>query len=238
DYHNIYITSFIGFSMAQVTARMKVKGKHYEILVDLDEALKLRLGKGDIISTLKSTAVYYDMKKGSSVSNVDLTDAFGTTDLYKIATKIITSGEVQKTQEFRDTERENRIKQVIALIIKNAVDQNGRPYTEERLKRAIEESHYSFDSRPAEQQMSAVVEKLKTIIPIKIETKRIKLTIPAQYTGAVYGIVKQYQESEEWLSNGSLASIINIPAGMQIDFYEKLNHITHGAVQSEDLGEK
>ena len=224
--------------MAQVTARMKVKGKHYEILVDLDEALKVRTGKGDIISALKSTAVYYDMKKGTSASNADLTDAFGTTDLYQIATKIVTSGEVQKNQEFRDAEKEARIKQVIHLIIRNAVDQNGRPYTEERLKRAIEESHYSFDNRPAEQQMAAVIEKLKTIIPIKIETKRIKLTIPAQHTGAVYGLLKDYKESEDWLSNGSLAVIINIPAGMQIDFYEKLNHITHGSVQSEEVIQK
>lgn len=224
--------------MAQVTARMKVKGKHYEILVDLDDALKIRVGKGDIVSALKSTNVYYDMNKGTSASNADLMDAFGTTDLYQIATKIITSGEVQKTQEFRDNERENKIKQVINLIMRNAVDQHGRPYTEERLRRAIEESHYSFDNKPAEQQMPVVVEKLKTIIPIKIETKRIKLSIPAQYTGAVYGLLKDYKESEDWQENGSLQVIMNIPAGMQIDFYDKLNHITHGAVQSEELTEK
>ena len=61
--------------MSQVTARMKVKGKHYEILVDLDEALKLKAGKGNIVSALKSRAVYYDMNKGTAASNADLTDA-------------------------------------------------------------------------------------------------------------------------------------------------------------------
>src|SRR3989344_7204650 len=224
--------------MAQVTARIKVKGKHYEILVDLDEALKVKAGKGDIMSALKSTAVYADLKKGNKTPSADLIDAFGTQELYEIAKKIIASGEVQKTQESREAERENKMKQVINLILRNAVDQNGRPYTEERIKRAIEESHYSFDNRPAEQQMQLVVEKLKTIIPIRIETKKIKLTIPAQYTGQVYGLLKEYKEKEEWLANGSLQAIINIPAGMQLDFYDKLNNIIHGAVQSEEIIEK
>lgn len=224
--------------MAQVTARIKIKGKHYEILVDLDEALKIKAGKGDIVYAVKSPHVYNDMKKGNTAPAADLTDAFGTTELYEIAKKIISSGEVQKNQEFRDTERENRVKQIVSLIIRNAVDQNGRPYTEDRLKRAIEELHYNFDNRPAEQQMPLLVEKLKTIIPIRIETKKIKIIIPAQYTGQVYGLLKDYKESEEWLQNGSLKAILNIPAGMQIDFYDKLNNITHGAVQSEEIIEK
>jgi ribosome maturation protein SDO1 len=81
------------------------------------------------------------------------------------------------------------------------------------------------------------MEKLKTIIPIKLDTKCIKLTIPAQYTGQVYGLLKDFKESEDWLANGSLQATLNIPAGMQLDFYDKLNAITHGAVHSEELKE-
>ncbi len=224
--------------MTQVTARIKVKGKHYEILVDLDEALKFKAGKGDIAKALVTPNVFSDMKKGLHSSKADLIDAFGTDNADTIAQKIIISGEVQKTQEFRDSERDAKIKQVINLIIKNAVDQHNRPYTEERLKRAIEEVHYSFDNRPPEQQMPILLEKLKSVIPIKLETKRIKIIIPAQYTGQVYSMLKEYKETEDWLANGSLQAILNIPAGMQIDFYDKLNSITHGAVQSEDLPEK
>ena len=221
--------------MPNVAARMKSKGKTYEISVDLDEALKLKSGKGDIMSALDSPNIYYDIKKGTLASNSDLMDAFGTNDIYEIAKKIIMSGEVQKTQEFRDSERENKIKQVIALIIKNAFDQHGRPYTEERIKRAIDEVHYSFDNRPAEQQLPDLINKLKEVIPIKMETKKVKITIPAQYTGQVYGLLKDYKESEEWLPNGSLEAVLNIPAGMQIDFYDKLNSITHGTIQSQEL---
>jgi len=224
--------------MAKVTARIKAKGKPFEIHVDLDEALAVRQGKGNIMSAIDVPKIFSDIKKGTTASNADLIDAFGTTDVYQIATQIITKGEVQKTQEFRDTEKENRIKQVVNLVIKNAVDQNGRPYTEDRIKRAIEEVHYNIDNRPADQQLVPLVEALKNAIPIKVEVKKIKLVIPAQYTGNVYGLLKDYKESEDWLANGSLSAIINIPAGMSLDFFDKLNNITHGAVQSEEIVEK
>src|SRR3990167_8559387 len=124
--------------MAKVTARAKVKGKHFEIEVDLDEALKVKSGKGDITRALEFPRIFTDMKKGNVAKENDLVECFGTKDAYQIATKIITNGEVQKTQEVREGEREAKIKRVIDLLLKNAVDQNGRPYTEERIKRAIE----------------------------------------------------------------------------------------------------
>ncbi len=221
--------------MPSVEARINVKGKHFEISVDLDEALKVKNNQGSVQSALQSKGIFYEIKKGTIASTKDLTEAFGTTDVYEIAKHIIQKGEVQKTQEFRDEQREMRVKQVIALILKNASDQHGRPYTEERLKSAIKEVHYSFDSRPVEKQMLELVEKLKEVIPIKIQVKRIKVTVPAQYTGQVYGLLQENKESEEWLSNGSLQVILNVPSGLLIDFYDKLNSKTHGAIHAEEL---
>ncbi len=221
--------------MPDVEARIKIKGKHYEIMVDLDEALKIKSGKGDINIAFRGQGIFYDVKKATQASKDDLTDAFGTTDTYQIAKKIILSGEVQKTQDFRDEEREKKIKQVVNLILRNATDQHGRPYTEERIKTALKEIHYSFDNRSIEKQMQEVVDKLKTIIPIKIETKKVRLTIPARFTGQIYGLLQENKESENWLANGDLQVVLNIPAGLILDFYDKINSVTHGAARSEEL---
>src|SRR3989338_587533 len=221
--------------MANVEARIKINGKQFEISVDLDEALKVRADKGNVSVALNSPSIYTDVKKGNVASNAELDGAFDTTDIYVIAERIMKKGEIQKYQDFRDSEREKRVKQVLDLILRNAVDQNGRPYTEERIRRAIDEVHFNFDNRPAEQQMNELVPKLASVIPIKIETKRIKLIIPARFSAQVYGMLKDYKESEEWLSNGDLQAIMNIPSGLQIDFYDKLNSVTHGAVVSEDM---
>src|SRR3989344_664677 len=221
--------------MPNVEARVRIKGKHYEINVDLDEALKVKNGEGDVMLALQSLNIYYDLKKGTVASKLDLKEAFGTTDVYEVAEKIILSGEVQKTQEYRDEEREKKIKQVVSLIVRNASDQHGRPYTEERIRTAIHEVHYSFDNRPVERQMNDIIGKLKEILPIKIETKKIKLKVPARFTGQAYGMLLEYKESEEWLSNGDLEVVMNIPAGLIIDFYDKINSVTHGAVQSSEM---
>ena len=58
--------------MAKVTARIKINNKHFEIHVDLDEALKVKAGKGDIMAALDVPTVYADMKKGQGASNVDI----------------------------------------------------------------------------------------------------------------------------------------------------------------------
>lgn len=221
--------------MATVEARIKLKGKHFEISVDLDEALKVRAGNGNVSAALNSPAIYTDATRGLAASKAELENAFETTDVYAIAEQIMKKGEIQKNQEFRDAEREKRVKQVVDLILRNAVDQHGRPYTADRIRRAIQEVHFNFDNRPAEQQMPELITKLATVIPIKVETKKIKLKIPARFSGQVYGILKDYKESEEWLPNGDLQVVMNIPSGMQIDFYDKLNSITHGAVISEEM---
>lgn len=221
--------------MATVEARIKVKGKQFEISVDLDEALKVKAGKGNVSAALNMPAIYTDVKKGNAASKDELNAFFDTDNVLVIAEMIMKKGEIQKNQEFRDAEREKKIKQVIDLILRNAVDQHGRPYTEERIRKAIGEVHFNFDNRPAEQQMPELITKLATVIPIKVETKKIKLTIPARYSAQVYGMLKDYKESEEWLGNGDLQVVMNIPSGLQIDFYDKLNSVTHGAVVSEEI---
>ncbi|MEK6847454.1 MAG: ribosome assembly factor SBDS [Nanoarchaeota archaeon] len=221
--------------MAVVEARLKVKGKQFEISVNLDEALKVRAGTGNVAAALNAPAIYTDATRGLAASKAELEYAFDTSDVYKIAEQIMKKGEIQKNQEFREAEREKRIKQVVDLVLRNAVDQHGRPYTEERIRRAIQEVHFNFDNRPAEMQMPELVQKLATVLPIRVETKRVKLKIPARFSGQVYGLLKDYKESEEWLSNGDLQVVMNIPSGMQIDFYDKLNAITHGAVMSEEV---
>ncbi len=227
--------SKILLNMATVEARIKVKGKQFEISVDLDEALKVKAGKGNVSAALNMPAIYTDAKKGNAASKDELNAFFDTDDVLVIAEMIMKKGEIQKNQEFRDAEREKKIKQVIDLILRNAVDQHGRPYTEERIRKAIGEVHFNFDNRPAEQQMPELIAKLATVIPIKVETKKIKLTIPARYSAQVYGMLKDYKESEEWLANGDLQVVMNIPSGLQIDFYDKLNSVTHGAVVSQEV---
>ena len=225
--------------MTQTTARIKQAGKHFEIVVDLDKALKFKKGISSAVDFLDVDTIFTDSKKGLKASEKDLTSAFATSDVNTIASKIVKNGEVLLTQEHRDEERENKLKQVIDFLSRNATDpKTGHPHTAERLKSALEQAQVNIKNVPVEAQIKEIIEKISVILPIRLQTKRVKILVPSIHTGKAYGIFNQYKESEEWLSNGDLEVIVNIPSGLLMDFYDKLNSITHGAAATEELKEK
>jgi ribosome maturation protein SDO1 len=165
-----------------------------------------------------------------------LTAAFGSTDVFACATRIIQKGEIVLPKDFRDEQQDNKRKQVVDFLVKNASDaRSGRPFTPQVIENALNSSGASIDNKPVDQQISKIIEALKPILPIKIETKKIKITLPAIYTGKAYGLFNEYKEKEDWLNNGDLQVTINLPVGLQMDFYDKLNAITHGAALSQEV---
>ena len=217
------------------TARIKKAGKRFEIIVDLDNAMKLKKGEISSIS-IEGDSIFSDSKKGQRASPSDLKEAFGTEDINEIANIIIKEGEVLTTQEYRDEEQEKKFKQIVDFLVTNAINpQTNNPHTPERIKSALEEAHVNIKKVPVENQINEIVEIINKVIPLKIETKKIKITVPAVHTGKAYGIVNQYKEGEKWKDDGSLEVIVNIPAGIVIDFYDKLNSVTHGSALTEEI---
>lgn len=223
--------------MTDTIARLKSGKLTFETMVDLDSAVKMKRGeKVDISEVIRDTAVYTDQKKGMRAGQDELENVFETTDLNTIVERIVKKGTLEVTQEFRDEEVENKKRQIIEFLRKNAVDpRTGRPYTPDILESALKEAGARIDNKPADKQIPGVLEALTKIIPIKIETKKIKIKIPAQHTGRAYGIVQEYKEKEEWMNDGSLEVIINIPVGMQSEFYDRLNSVTHGSAITSEL---
>ena len=223
--------------MSETTARIKKGGLHFEVLVDLDEALKFKKGESDYLS-VGGDKVFEDIKRGDIASKNDLEIAFGTTDPLEIAKEIVKHGELQMDQAHRDGDREKKVKQVVDFLSKNAVDaRTGNPITPDRIKSALEQAHIAIKNTPVDSQIQEILDKLSVIIPIKIETKRIRITIPAIQTGKAYGLVSQYKEKETWKNDGSLEVVVKIPAGITLDFYDKLNSMTHGSALTEEIKE-
>jgi len=224
--------------MTQTTARIKKAGKSFEIIVDLEKAMKYKKGESKAVDFLELDKIFSDSKKGFAASSSDMKSSFGTEDVYEIAGRIAKEGEILLTQEFRDEEKEKREKQVIDFLSRNSIDsRTGNPHTPERIKSAIEQAHVDIKNIPIDRQINEIIQKINTIIPIKISVKKIKITIPAIHTGKTYGIINPYKEKENWLSDGSLECTVNVPAGMVMDFYDKLNSVTHGSALTQEIKE-
>lgn len=224
--------------MTQTTAKLRQGSKHFEVMVDMEKALAFKKGDASSEDFLEVDTIFTDSKKGNVASNSDLEEAFKTIDVNQIAQKIVKNGELNVTQEHRSGEQEKKFKQVVDFLVRNAVDpQTGNPHTAERIQNAINESNVNIKNMPVENQINDILTELSKVLPIKIETKRVKIVIPAIHTGKAYGVVNQYKEKEAWLENGDLEVIVNVPSGAIMDFYDQLNGVTHGSAVTEEIKE-
>ncbi|TFF85385.1 MAG: ribosome assembly factor SBDS [Promethearchaeota archaeon] len=247
-----------------IIGRLENSGRTFEMLMDPEKAweakkyireeINKRLKEGKKRSRLtpkeiindpnitlelifESFIVFEDLKRGKKATDGDMEVVFGTTDGKEIGGHILLDGDIQWTRSQREEEREKKLKQIINIISKNAINpQNNKPHPPERIEKAIEEADVKIDlMRNAEEQVDDVVKKIRTIIPIKMEQIEMAVKIPTSYTAKGYNIVAQFAQikKEEWQSDGSWVSVISMPAGLQMELLDKLNKLTHGRVQTK-----
>jgi len=228
-------------SLDDAVIENKKKGEeHFEVLVDPYAAADLIDGKEiDVVQSLAIDAVFKDSKKGTHASEESLQKNFGTEDIAEITKQIILKGDIQLTTEQRSIMQKNKRNRIVETIAKNAMDPKTKaPHPRQRIELAMEQAGAHVDPfKPVSEQVKAIIELLRPIIPISMENIRISVKIPAEQIGRAYGTVRNFGtlEREDWQSDGSWVGIIKLPAGMQTDFYDKLNDVTKGNVSTKIL---
>lgn len=228
-------------------ARLKVAGHNLEIVIDADVAIEYKtalrarkekdmaeVGEPDLRDVLKSEEIFYDAQKGQLASENFLLEEFNTAEPLKIAERILMNGEIQLTAEHRKRIMDNKRKQIIEIIHRHAIDPTtGLPHPVSRIERMLEGVHFKIDQyRRAEDQVDDAMHQLKPIIPIKFDTKQIEAKIYGEFAHNVYGVLKQYKVLHEaWNSDGSLTMLFEVPAGIRVEFIDKINEMTHGNVE-------
>jgi len=226
-------------SSKKVIAKYSLNGEEFEIFVDADLAYEYITGKrSDPLSVLEVDEIFKDANKGERQSREKIEKAFNTTDLAKIVAIILKNGNVPITTEQRNKLLEEKKRQIIAIISRNSIDpRTNAPLPMQRVENAMEQAKVSIDPfKSASDQVDQIVKKISTIIPIKFAVAKVEVTVPASYASRVYSLLKQYGlKSEKWLNDGSLSAIVEFPAGLQSEFYDKLNGLTQGNVETKLL---
>ena len=223
-----------------VIARLKKGEEHFEVLVDPYAAADLIDGKEiDIIQILAIDTIFKDSKKGTHAPEEAIKEKFGTDDVAEVAKQIVLNGDIQLTTEQRHKMQKNKKNRIIETISRNAMDPKTKaPHPRQRIELAMDEAGVHVDPfKPVSEQVKTIIEALRPLIPISMEHVRISVKIPPEHIGKAYGVARNYGtlEREEWQSDGSWIGIIKIPAGMQTDFYDKLNDVTKGNVSTKLL---
>ena len=225
--------------MADVTiVRYSHEGEKFEILVKPDPALDYKLGKKkDLSGVLVSDDVYTDSGKGTKPSSEKLSKAFNTEDQNEIAKIILQKGDLNLTTDQRRKMVEEKKKQIVTFIVKTYVDPKTHlPHPPLRIEQAMKDSRVSIEpQKNVDEQVKDIVEKLRSIIPLKSENLQLEITIPAQYASQSYAVLKSVGslKNEEWQNNGSLKAILEIPAAARPSVIDRLGSITKGSASVE-----
>ena len=226
-----------------VIARLKTHGQNFEVLVDCNNAIALREGKSiDMKDVLAASKIFTDAKKGLEASEHAMQQIFQTIEAEEVAKQIIKKGDMQLSAEYRNKIRENKRKQIINIIHRNGVDPKTHlPHPVTRIENAFEEAKFHVDEfLSVQQQVQEVLKKLQPILPIKFEVKELAVKIGPEYAGKAYATVKNYGTilREEWQNSGYYVAVIEMPGGLESEFYEKINDICHGDVEVKVLKTK
>jgi ribosome maturation protein SDO1 len=222
---------------SSILAHIEILGERYELLVDPDLAYMYKQGqKKDLNNILVVEEVFKNARKGERCKSSELQKAFGTTDIMEITKRIFEKGEVQLTTEQKRKMLEEKKKQIITILARECIDpRTGAPHTQMRLENAIEESRVHIDAfKDANMQIEEVVKALRLLLPLKFEHVRIAVRVGPEYAQRIYGTLKSFGiQKEEWEKDGSIIVVLEMAAGLQSSFYDRLNKATAGTAQTK-----
>ncbi len=225
-----------------VTARLESHGHRFEVLVDPDAALAINRGEfdGELEDVIAAEDVFEDASAGDRPPEDALEEVFGTTDPLTIIPEVITQGEIQITAEQRREMQEQKHRQLINQIARNAVNpqMDDAPHPPERIERALDEAGFQVDPmEPVENQVDDALDALRPVIPIRFDEVVMAVQVPAEHAGSAQAQIRQFGdlEEEEWQSDGSWVGVLRFPAGLQNEFYNLVNEHTSGEAETRVL---
>ncbi len=214
------------------------QGEKFEILVDPDKGLAYRNGdRDDLANVLMIDTIFTDANKGTKPSEAKLKEVFGTKDPIEVAEIMFEKGVFQLTAQQRKDMTEQTLRQIITLISRNYVDPATKlPHPPLRVENALGEIKVNIDPfKDAEEQLKDIVDALRPVLPMSMETVEIAIKIPAEHSSKSYGIVKELAEikRDEWTGDGSWVAVVAISAAMQGELLDRLGKATQGNLQTK-----
>jgi ribosome maturation protein SDO1 len=228
-----------------VTARLESHGQRFEVLVDPDAALSIKRDEFDseLEDVIAAEDVFEDASRGDRPPEDSLEEVFETTDPLAIIPEVIKRGEIQITAEQRREMQEQKEKQLVQHITRNAVNpqMDDAPHPPDRIESALEEAGFRVDPmEPVEEQVDDALDALRPVIPIRFDEMTVAVQCPADYAGKAQSHIRQFGdlEREEWQADGSWIGVVTFPAGMQNEFYNVVNEHTSGEAETRIISDE
>ena len=227
----------------KTVVRAKFEGNRFELIVNPELALKYKMGileeSFSLDDILEVDEIFQNASKGERAPDDILVHCFETTDINTIAEKILEKGELNLTSEQRQVFFEKKRKKIIALLSKMCVNPKTKtPHPPTRIENAMREAKVMVDpTQSAEDQLKEIIAQLRKVLPISMETVKLVVKIPPDFTGKAYGEIKRKGQikKDEWQKDGSWITVVEVAAGIQGDFIEMVQALTKGRAEIKVL---
>ncbi|MHA1616562.1 MAG: SBDS family ribosome assembly factor [Candidatus Njordarchaeales archaeon] len=166
---------------------------------------------------------------------------------------ILKKGILKLPKELRDELLEKKKRRIISYIQKYAINPaTNAPYPPQKITEALnqifagekvgeQKIRVLLDPlKEVDEELPAIVNALKLILPIKLEIITVKILVPPQYVGPLYPRVEKFGTIREskWLDDGSWEAIVEVPGGQFMQFHKMLTDMTKGNLKLDVIERK
>ncbi len=220
--------------------RYEKHGRRYEMLVNPQPAWMFIQGEEvEIDDIFEVYDIYENISRGVKATQDDVDVAFENMTDREMAIKILKDGKLQLTADQRTEILKEKRAEIVDFIHIHCINpRENTPIPKDRIDKAIIDLGVNISYKEeAKNQALEIIDLLKPVMPIRLESIKLAIKIPPTYTGSLYGYVISAGNliQEEWLTDGSLAVLIQIPSGTQADFLEQITSRTKGKAQVKVL---
>ena len=220
--------------------RYEKHGRRYEMLVNPQPAWVFLQGEEvEIDDIFEVYDIYENISRGVKATQDDVDVAFENMTDREMAIKILKDGKLQLTADQRNEILKEKRAEIVDFIHIHCINpRENTPIPKDRIDKAIIDLGVNISYKEeAKNQALEIIDLLKPVMPIRLESIKLAIKIPPTYTGSLYGYVISAGNliQEEWLTDGSLAVLIQIPSGTQADFLEQITSRTKGKAQVKVL---
>ncbi|MCK4847748.1 MAG: ribosome assembly factor SBDS [Candidatus Heimdallarchaeota archaeon] len=223
--------------------RAKFKGNRFELIVNPELALKYKMGileeSFTLDDILEVDEIFQNASKGERAPDEILEHCFETTEFNTVVEKILDKGELNLTAEQRQVFFEKKRNKIVTLISKMCINPKTKtPHPPNRIENAMKEAKVMIDpTQSAEDQLKNIIAELRKVLPISMETVKLVVKIPPEFTGKAYGEIKRKGQitKDEWQKDGSWITIVDVAAGIQGEFIEIVQGLTKGRAEIKVL---
>ncbi len=164
---------------------------------------------------------------------------------YEASKIVLEKGFLKIPESIRDKLIEEKMSEILRYLQKYAVNPaTNAPYSPQQLEEAfnkIRAGGIKLDPlMDVKNLLPLVVKSIQEILPIRLELIVVRVRIPAEYVGPLYGKLANLGtfKEQKWLDDGSLQAVLEVPAGVFLRFNNLLVNSTRGQAKIEILARK